>query len=138
MQTQQLRPQLPSTEPQDWRTVRRQERRQRLARWRQERAGVPIGAVLLIVIGLSLFFGNFGLSVGWLFGLALGAWFVYLGLRPAARHEPINGWLTGLGLLIGLGAVSTGVTDQVVFPVVLVIIGLGILGQQFVSRQNPR
>ena len=53
------------------------------------------------------------------------------------QGQPVNWWLVGLGLLIGLGAISTGFTDKLVFPVVLIIVGLGILAEYGMFRQNP-
>ena len=150
MQTQQL----PSVEPApaapplapapDWRELRRQERAARRDRFHE--AGVPVWGVLLIAIGVVTLLGQTGLDMGWLFGLALGAWFVYLGVRhalgvnpdTAAVSEPINWWLVGLGLLIGLGSISSGFADHLVFPAVLIIVGLGILGQQAWNRPQPR
>src|SRR6476469_7794664 len=81
-------------------------------------AGLPVWGVLLILLGMIALLGNLGVGVGWIFGLALGVWFVYLGIRPAQEGRPVNWWLTGLGLLIGLGAISTGFLDQLVFPLV--------------------
>jgi hypothetical protein len=95
-----------------------------------------VWGVLLIIIGAIAIFGNLGIGLGWVFGLALGAWFVYVGLRPAQQSRPINWWLVGLGLLIGLGAVSTGFADKVIFPIVLVLVGLGIIAEQYLLRQN--
>ncbi len=99
-------------------------------------AGVPIWGVLLVLIGVIALFDNMGLGLGWIFGLALGAWFVYLGVRHEAEGQPINWWLVGLGLLIGLGAISTGFLDKLVFPIVLVVVGLGILGERYLSGQS--
>ena len=150
MQTQQLPPAelTPAAPPQapapDWRELRRQERAARRAHFHE--AGVPVWGVLLIVIGVVALLGQAGLNMGWLFGLALGAWFVYLGVRQAlvaspdaaTVGEPVNWWLVGLGLLIGLGSISSGFADRLVFPGVLIIVGLGILGQQAWYRQPPR
>lgn len=99
-------------------------------------AGLPIWGVLLIIVGAVALLDNVGIGVGWIFGLAIGAWFVYLGVRHYNQSGDINWWLVGLGLLIGLGSVSTGFADQFIFPVVLIIVGLGILGQQYMSRQR--
>jgi hypothetical protein len=92
--------------------------------------------VLLIVIGAVAIFGRLGIGLGWVFGLALGAWFVYLGWRPAQEGRPINWWLVGLGLLIGLGAISTGFAAREIFPIVLVLVGLGIIAEQYLLRRN--
>lgn len=97
-------------------------------------AGVPAWGVLLIVIGALALLSNLGWDLGWLFGLALGAWLVYLGVRRAQVGEPVNWWLVGFGLLIGLGSISTGFTDKLVFPAVLIIVGVGILAQQTLLR----
>lgn len=127
-----------SPEPQvpDWREMRRQARAERRDHYHE--AGVPVWGVLLIVVGGIALLGNFGFDLGWLFGLALGTWFVYLGVRrgTAQGGEQINWWLVGLGLLIGLGSVSTGFTDRLVFPFVLILVGVGILGQQYIRRPN--
>ena len=149
MQTQQLPPAEPASAapPQapvgDWHEMRRQERAARRDRFHE--AGVPVWGVLLIVIGVVALLGQAGLNMGWLFGLALGAWFVYLGVRhtlvvnpdAATAAEPVNWWLVGLGLLIGLGSISSGFADHLVFPAVLIIVGLGILGQQAWNRPRP-
>src|SRR5207302_664207 len=85
-------------------------------------AGVPAWGVLLILVGILALFGNLGIHLGWIFGLALGTWFVYLGVRHVQEGQPVNWWLVGLGLLIGLGALTSGFAfaDKLVFPVVLV------------------
>jgi hypothetical protein len=150
MQTQQLPsrelpegpPLAPATAPPDWRELRREERRAR--RNHLHEAGVPVWGALLIVIGMVALLGSFGLALGWLFGLALGAWFVYLGVRPAlarapedAASTPIHWWLVGIGLLIGLGSITSGFADPLVFPIVLILVGLGIVGEQAWNRQVP-
>jgi hypothetical protein len=99
-------------------------------------AGIPVWGVLLILVGVIALLGNYGIGLGWIFGLALGAWFVYLGVRHVQEGQAVNWWLVGLGLLIGLGAISTGFADKLVFPTVLVLVGLGILGEYVWSRQN--
>lgn len=99
-------------------------------------AGVPVWGVLLILVGAIALFGNLGIGLGWIFGLALGSWFVYLGVRNMQNGAPINWWLVGLGLLIGLGAVSVGFLDKLVFPMVLVFVGLGIISEYWVSSRN--
>lgn len=117
----------------DDRTQRRIERRNR-----SQAAGVEVWGVLLVLVGLIALVSNFGIGLGWMFGLALGAWFVYLGVRHVQAGQPVNWWLVGLGLLIGLGAVSSGLNlfDQLVFPSVLVIVGLGILAEFVLGRQK--
>jgi 4-amino-4-deoxy-L-arabinose transferase-like glycosyltransferase len=99
-------------------------------------AGVPIWGVLLILVGIIALLGNFGIGLGWIFGLALGTWFVYLGIRHAQEGGPVNWWLVGLGLLIGLGAMSTSFLDKLIFPAVLILVGLGIMGEYVLGRQN--
>jgi hypothetical protein len=130
--------QTTSTPQQDWHDVQHQERMQRRIERREhyQAAGVPVWGVLLILIGAIALLGNFGIGLGWLFGLALGAWLVYLGVRHVSEGGQINWWLVGLGLLIGLGSISSGLVDQLVFPIVLIIVGLGIVGQQYLSRQD--
>lgn len=105
---------------------------------RSQAAGVPVWGVLLILVGVLALLGNFGIGVGWILGLALGAWLVYLGVRKVPEAVPINWWLVGFGLLVGLGAISTGFafTDTWVFPMVLVLVGLGILGEYVLGRQT--
>ena len=117
----------------DDRTQRRIERRNH-----SHAAGVEVWGVLLVLVGLIALVSNLGISLGWMFGLALGAWFVYLGVRHVQAGQPVNWWLVGLGLLIGLGAVSSGLNlfDQLVFPSVLVIVGLGILAEFVLGRQK--
>jgi len=129
-------PPAANTAPPDWRMLRREERLARRSRFHE--AGVPVWGVLLIAIGAVALLSNFGLNFGWLFGLALGTWFVYLGVRPtlaptpddAAAREPIHWWLVGIGLLIGLGSISSDGMDRLIFPVVLIVVGLGIVAQQ--------
>ena len=99
-------------------------------------AGLPIWGILLVLIGLSALFGNLGIGLGWIFGLALGGWFVYLGVRNVQEGQSVNWWLAGLGLLIGLGAVSTGFLDKLVFPAVLMLVGAGILVEHYLSGQR--
>jgi len=99
-------------------------------------AGVPVWGVLLIVVCVIALFGNLCIGIGWIFGLALGTWFVYLGVRHVSEGGAANWWLVGLGLLIGLGAISTGFLDKLVFPVVLIIVGLGIMAEYSWSHQN--
>ncbi len=113
-------------------TVRYEVGRQRQHRY--QAAGVPVWGVLLILIGVVALFGNLGIGLGWIFGLALGSWFVYLGARPVQEGEPINWWLVALGLLIGLGAISSGFLDKLIFPTVLVLVGLGILGEYIIHH----
>jgi hypothetical protein len=128
-------PQTTTTTQQDWREVSQGVPTQRLvSRKHYHEAGVPVWGALLVAIGLIALLGNFGLNLGWLFGLALGTWFIYLGVRHTATGEPVNWWIVGLGLLIGLGSISTGFTDQLIFPVVLIIVGLGILGERTLNR----
>jgi hypothetical protein len=116
-------------------------RQQRIEQRAQSRkhykeAGIPIWGVLLILVGLSVLFEGFGFGIGWVFGLALGVWFVYLGVRNVQQGEAVNWWLVGLGLLIGLGAISASFADELVFPIVLVLVGLGILGEYVLNRQK--
>jgi 4-amino-4-deoxy-L-arabinose transferase-like glycosyltransferase len=91
-------------------------------------------------VGVIALFNSFDIGLSWIFGLALGAWFVYLGVRHMQEGRPVNWWLVGLGLLIGLGSISTPFTNigngDVIFPIVLVIVGLGILAEQYLFRQN--
>ncbi len=123
----------PPPQGQTWddRTQRRIERRSHY-----KAAGVEVWGVLLILVGAIALVSNFGIGLGWMFGLALGAWFVYLGVRHVQAGQPVNWWLVGLGLLIGLGAISTGFLDQLIFPSVLVIVGLGILAEYVLNRQK--
>jgi hypothetical protein len=123
----------PTQQP-DWRDARHQARLERHTQ--NQAAGLPVWGVLLILVGAIALFGNFGIGLGWLFGLALGAWFVYLGMRHVQEGGAINWWLVGLGLLIGLGAVTSGFFDQLVFPIVLIAVGLGILAERVWSQQN--
>lgn len=136
--------QATSIDEQATRTPRDQERVQLRAQHRAERhvhnqeAGLPVWALLLILLGVVALFGNFGIGLGWLFGLALGAWFVYLGVRHMPEGQAVNWWLVGIGLLIGLGAVTSGLAfaDKLVFPLVLVVVGVGILAEHYLSRQS--
>ena len=126
----------PATAQQDWSVTPYSTR---VERHRQNQAaGLPIWGVLLIVVGAIALIGNFGIGLGWLFGLALGAWFVYMGLHHLQEGKTINWWLVGLGLLIGLGAISSGFLDRLVFPLVLLVVGLGILVEYGWNRQAPR
>ncbi len=102
----------------------------------QRIAGVPFWGVLLILIGAIALFDNLGVGLGWVFGLAIGAWFVYLGVRHVQEGAKVNWWLVGIGLLIGLGSISTGFVDKLVFPIVLIVVGLGILAEFSWNRQN--
>ena len=120
---------------QNWRDMSSQERWER-RNIRHQEAGVPVWGILLILLGVAALVSNFGLDLGWLFGLALGAWFVYLGVRHVPHGEEVNWWLVGLGLLIGLGSITTGFTSHLVFPIVLIVVGVGILGMQFLRRPN--
>jgi hypothetical protein len=133
--------QYPTTPPpqgQSWSETRYDDRTQRRIerRNRSQAAGIEVWGVLLILVGAIALVGNFGIGLGWMFGLALGAWFVYLGVRHVQAGQPVNWWLVGLGLLIGLGAISTGFLDQLIFPSVLVIVGLGILAEYVLNRQK--
>src|SRR6476469_5406371 len=100
----------PPPQDQSWGETRYDDRTQRRIerRNRSQAAGVEVWGVLLVLVGLIALVGNFGIGLGWMFGLALGAWFVYLGVRHVQAGQPVNWWLVGLGLLIGLGAVSSG------------------------------
>ena len=124
------------TGQQDWREVKAQQLAERHSQ--DQVAGIPVWGVLLIVLGVVAFLGNFGVGVGWVFGLALGAWFVYLGARHIQQGRPINWWLVGLGLLIGLGAAAGGLgfADEVIFPIVLIVVGIGLLGEFYLSRER--
>ncbi len=128
----------PPPQGQSWSETRYDDRIQRRIERRDhyKAAGVEVWGVMLILVGAIALVGNFGIGLGWMFGLALGAWFVYLGVRHVQAGQPVNWWLVGLGLLIGLGAISTGFLDQLVFPSVLVIVGLGILAEYVLNRQK--
>jgi hypothetical protein len=128
----------PPPQGQSWSETRYDDRTQRRIerRNRSQAAGIEVWGVLLILVGVIALVGNFGIGLGWMFGLALGAWFVYLGVRHVQAGQPVNWWLVGLGLLIGLGAISTGFLDQLIFPSVLVIVGLGILAEYALNRQK--
>ncbi|HET9493447.1 MAG TPA: hypothetical protein VFR15_04375 [Chloroflexia bacterium] len=128
-------PTVPTGQP-DPRELRDQRRIERHNE--NQLAGIPVWGVILILVGAIALLGNFNIEVGWIFGVALGAWFVYLGVRHMQAGQPVNWWLVGLGLLIGLGAVASGwaFTDDIVFPIVLVVVGLGILAEHYWSRQR--
>ncbi len=113
-----------------------QKRMERQSRY--QAAGVPVWGVLLIIVGAIALFGTLDIGLGWIFGLALGTWFVYLGVRRMQEGESANWWLVGLGLLIGLGSISTGFVDRLVFPLVLVLVGLGIILEYTMSRQMQK
>jgi hypothetical protein len=134
-QSPQGAPTMP-TGQQDWREVRAQQRVERHAE--NQVAGIPVWGVLLIVLGVVALFGNFGIGIGWVFGLALGAFFVYLGVRHVQEGKPVNWWLVGLGLLIGLGAATSGLAwaDEIIFPIVLVVVGVGLLAEHFWNRDR--
>jgi hypothetical protein len=114
---------------------RRMERRSH-----NQAVGIPVWGVLLILVGAIALLGNLGIGVGWVFGVALGAWFVYLGVRTVQEGQQANWWLVGLGLLIGLGSLASGFAltdkDNVIFPTVLVLVGLGILAEHFIINNR--
>ena len=132
--------QVPSTPQMDSLPLRDQARIQRRSERHvhNQEAGIPVWGVLLILIGIIALLDTTGIGGGWLFGLALGAWLVYLGVRHVPEGQPVNWWLVGFGLLVGLGSVTSGfaLVDKLVFPAVLVLVGLGILGEHLLTRQN--
>src|ERR1043166_9046098 len=133
-------PQIAPLEQQGWQKTPDQEliERRMERRSHNQAAGIPVWGVLLILVGVIALLDNVGIGIGWIFGLALGTWFVYLGVRHVQEGQQVNWWLVGLGLLIGLGSISSGFafTDKLVFPLVLVLVGLGLLGEHYESGQK--
>lgn len=133
----------PSTNPpantppsnQDWRDVRRAERDERRA-WRRSGGGAWIGGAVLIALGVIFLLQNFG-------GVRLNNWWALFILIPAigsfstAWHfyrqtgkfnRPARGALfSGLVLLLITGTFLFNLNWNMILPVLLIVLGLGML-----------
>lgn len=128
----------------NWRDMRRAERRaRRQARWgMSDDRGVPVGALILIAVGVIVLLGNFGLQIP-------GHWWSVLLLVPAVgllvtaiRFYRVDNTFGGraMGPLIGglvllamALAIFFGLDWGVFWPIVLIAIGAGII----VRRGQP-
>jgi hypothetical protein len=123
--------------------MRREERRARRAERYAWAHGAPIGALVLIALGLVLFLQNFGLNLP-------QNWWAFFFLIPAIgsfvtaqRHYQVDEKVDGefIGLMV-TGAIFTGLFAGFYFdvdwgffgPLVLVAIGLGIIARQYWPR----
>ncbi len=133
----------PPAAPTDWRSEREQWRAQR-RQWRDERragrgsgAGAWIGGAILIMLGLIFLVQNFT-------GYELQNWWALFILIPAAAafgsavnsyraagnrlNAAARGSLTGALILTVIAlAFLVGYTTSIFWPVVLILVGLGLL-----------
>lgn len=130
----------------DWREMRREERRARHADRNAWANGAPIGALVLIALGLVLFLQNFGVNLPdnwWAFFLLIPAVGSFV---TAQRHyQANNGNIDGeiIGLMIS-GTIFTALFAAFYFhfdwgyfgPIVLIAIGLGIIARQYWGRRD--
>ncbi|HWA19230.1 MAG TPA: hypothetical protein VG757_09545 [Devosia sp.] len=124
----------------DWREMRREERRARRADRHAWANGAPIGALVLIALGLVLFLQNFGLHLP-------ENWWAFFFLIPAVgsfvtaqRRYQQDGKIDGevIGLMVS-GAIFAGLFAAFYFrfdwgyfgPIVLIAIGIGIIARQY-------
>jgi hypothetical protein len=133
----------PASDPaMDWRELRRQEKAQR--RGYRRGGGAWIGGVILIFLGLLFMLQNFGILVGghwWaLFimipaiALLSAAWRAYAwsgGLTPAVTG-PLLG---GIGLMTVSLIFLLGLNWAVVWPIFLILGGLGALASGAFQRR---
>lgn len=138
-------PELPPEPASDWRAGRRAARDARRDERRSQWGGAPIGAIVLILIGVLLLAQNFGLE------LPARWWALFLlipatgALVAAVRHYRDSGdELTGevIGSLISAAiflvltlAFFFGFAWGIFWPVLLIAIGLGILARDYLPRR---
>lgn len=130
----------------DWREQRRAEKHARRDAWRNGRhewAGMPVGGVIIIAVGVIFLAGNFGLR------LPQNWWAIFVllpaaaGLVSAARFYRVDGALTsrvvgsatgGVLLLAVALALFLGVNWGMFWPVLLIIVGGGIVARGYWRR----
>ena len=127
----------------DWRDQRRAERHARRGAMRDQWGGIPIGGLVILVVGVIFLAGNFGLHLPprwWaLFVLvpAAGA------LVSAARFYRLDGNLstrvvgaaTGGVLMLAIAlALFLGLNWGMFWPVILIIVGAGIITRGYWPR----
>ena len=138
--------QSPSSEQQNTQSPSGEQ--QNLASESGDPAGFSTMGVILVIVGLVALFRRVDVGLGWLFGLGIGIWLVYLGVTRALTSSGsgqniqwghANWLLVVLGLLIGVSAISSVLfTDTLIFPIVVVLVGAGILLQRYMCRRNRK
>jgi hypothetical protein len=132
-------------EQSDWREMRRAGRDERLTARRQRWGGAPIGAIILILVGLALLADNFGYKLPanwWAFFLlipAAGA------LMAALQHYreggdrlsgDVIGSLISVAIFVGLwAAFFFGLGWGLFWPLLLMAIGIALLVRDYWPRR---
>jgi hypothetical protein len=125
--------------------MRREERRARHADRHAWANGAPIGALVLIALGVVLFLKNFGMNLPdnwWAFFLLIPAVGSFV---TAQRRYQADGQIDGeiVGLMVS-GAIFTALFAAFYFhfdwgyfgPIVLIVIGVGIIARQYWGRRE--
>lgn len=131
----------------DWRAARDTEREERRAARRERWGGAPIGAIILLILGVVLLAQNFGVLTlpqnWWAFFLLIPA---AGSLVAAVRHyQGAGGNVTGevIGSLIST-AIFTALWAAFFFefgwglfwPILLIAIGIGLLARDYWPRPD--
>lgn len=122
-------------QPGDWRAQRRQERQERRASRRAGWGGAPIGAIVLVVIGVVLLLENFGYSLPerwWALLLllpAIGSLVAAIrSYRSKGSTPDVLAALAGAVIFTVLSlALFLGVDWGIFWPVILILLGAGAL-----------
>lgn len=127
----------------DWRDQRRAEKHARRDAMRDRWGGVPIGGLIVLVVGVIFLAGNFGLHLP-------PRWWALFVLVPAAgalvsaarfyRQDGnlstrVVGAATGGVLMLAIAlALFLGVNWGMFWPVILIIVGAGIIARGYWPR----
>lgn len=130
----------PERQRADWRAERRRERAERRAGWSEAWAGVPVGALILIGLGLFFLLRNLGFSFPdnwWAVFLlipACGALVAAIRLYRAEgrwTNEALGALIPGIVFLALFAAFFFNFAWGIFWPVILLAVGFGLLVRSY-------